>query len=476
MSSKSRRVLLLSACKPGGFSSERIHMGLSLLGEILVNHGHEVKLVDYSYLQSIWDRSKAPSVADLIQEFKPEIVGISVFTYLFADCLDLVHQVAACSDAVVMLGGPHFAVFPDEFAGDTRVSYVFRGEAELDVVAVVERAQRQPKPVYIDCKKPAASDVPPVNLDIAVGSQYLRDYQIQLSRGCPYNCTFCNVDLVAGHRMRMRDVKACLAQIVAATRRYPSIRKISITDDCPMIEKALFKAFLKDLAAADLHCELCIDNVRANFIDEELLELLRRAGGRNICLGVESGDPDVFEMVNKGQTLQQIEAAARLVKKFNLMLGLCFVIGLPGDTLRRHRNSVVLARRLRPDYVFWNMCIPWPGTPNYEWFKKNGVIGDPRNVSTLVDPRAQFSAPTAATKEFPLDDRIKAWLGANLSTHKYFNNPRIAGRVFMLALQYRLYREYLWYVVHCLIPGVMEYMKFLPVGVMRRLRLSNKVC
>jgi anaerobic magnesium-protoporphyrin IX monomethyl ester cyclase len=447
-----KRVLLINPCKQDGFSVNRIHMGLSLLGGILKDAGHEVMLMDFAFLRDLKRRIGVPEIEEILDEFRPDIIGISVFTYLYDECETLVGRISRHSDLPIFLGGPHFSVFPEDFQHDSRISYIVRGEAEKVILNLVETAKRENQPVHVDCPLPMAQEIPAINLDIAYGSEYLKVYQIQLSRGCPYHCSFCTIERIAGRRVRSRNIEACLHEIAKAKRCYPQLETIDITDDCPTFDKIRFKTFLRILAQANIGCELVIDNMRANLIDEEMLQLYVAAGGKNICLGAESGHPEVFRMVNKGESLDDIVQAARLIREYDLILGLCFVIGLPGDTLERHRKSIAFAKALKPDYVFWNMCIPWSGTGVYAWYLQYGHVEDVRNFSTLMDPHCCFRDPVAFSKDFPKNDRVKAWLMANLETHRYFRDPRDSWRIAILSLRHRVWKSFAIYLTRCLIP------------------------
>lgn len=448
-----KRVLLLNPAKNDNFSVIRIHMGLTLLGQILSEAGCEVLVMDYAFLRGLEGKIKIPNISEVIQNFKPEVIGISIFSYLYDESQRMIDNVSKISDAPIMIGGPHVTFFPEDFMKDKRVSYLVRGEAESIILDLVNNAKQQPFPVIINCPPPSAEEIPAVNLDIAFGSQYLQNYQIQLSRGCPFSCSFCNIDLIAGKKVRARNLELCIEQIVTAKKHYPNINNITITDDCPTFNKKRFKQFLIMFADNKIDATLSIDNVRADLIDEEILQLYVKAGGRNICLGTESGHPEVFNLVNKGESLEEIVNAAKLIRKYDLELGLCFVIGLPEDTLEKHEYSIKLAKHLKADYAFWNMCTPWPRTEIEKWFKEYGEINDVRNFSTLIDSRVNFKNPPAWSTSFTKEDRIKAWLMANLETYtlpiifwgnlRYFPSNML--RLFKLARRYDLQKSFLIY-------------------------------
>lgn len=449
-----KRVLFLNPSKNDAFIVGRIHMGCTLLGQILSDAGCEVLVMDYAFLKSVRDKVEIPDIIEVVKEFKPDVIAISVFTYLYDECQKMVDEIAQSSDVPIILGGPHITVFPEDFMNDKRVSYLVRGEAETVILDLVNNAKQQPVPVIVNCPNPSAEEIPSINLDIAFGSKYLQNYQIQLSRGCPFNCSFCNIDLIAGKKVRARNLELCIEQIVRAKKQYPNIKNITITDDCPTFNKKRFKQFLIMFAENKIDATLSIDNMRADLIDEEILQLYVKVGGRNICLGVESGHPEVFNLVNKGESTTEIINAANLIRKYNLELGLCFVIGLPEDTLEKHKHSIKLAKHLNADYAFWNMCTPWPGTEVEKWFRKNGTINDVRNFSTLIDSRVNFKNPPAWAPSFTKEDRIKAWLMANLETYTlpilFWGNlrylPRNILKLFMLARQYNLYKSLFIYI------------------------------
>ena len=167
--------------------------------------------------------------------------------------------------------------------------------------------------------------------------------------------------MIAGRNVRARDLNVVIDQIVRAKKQHPRIKTITITDDCPTFNKDRFKRFLHMFKQADTGCMLYVDNMRADSIDDEMLALYKAVGGINIYLGVESGHPEVFHLIHKGESLAAIVEAAKKVRQSGIVLGLCFVIGLPEDNLERHLESMRLAKRLRPNYTFWNMIVPLAG-------------------------------------------------------------------------------------------------------------------
>ena len=108
-----KRGLLINPAKKGGVSSRRAHLGLLLLAQILESQGHDVRILDFVFLQSC-KGLRTPSLADEIRDYLPDVVGISVFTYHYDEASETIDLVNRTTDAPIVLGGPHISIFPDD--------------------------------------------------------------------------------------------------------------------------------------------------------------------------------------------------------------------------------------------------------------------------------------------------------------------------------------------------------------------------
>lgn len=101
-------MLLLNPHKKDSFKVTRIHMGLTLLGSILKDHGHEVLVVDYSYLDSVSGSVEVPALDRVLQDFRPEIVGVSVFTYMYDETVRMISDIAKVCDCPIFADNPQY--------------------------------------------------------------------------------------------------------------------------------------------------------------------------------------------------------------------------------------------------------------------------------------------------------------------------------------------------------------------------------
>jgi radical SAM superfamily enzyme YgiQ (UPF0313 family) len=93
-----------------------------------------------------------------------------------------------------------------------------------------------------------------------------------------------------------------------------------------------------------------------------------------LIVGYESGNEQILKNIKKGIILKQSEEFTKNAKKIGLKIFGCFMIGLPGDTKETIEQTFQFAKKLKPDMVFFQQAVPFPGTEFYEWCKKNGYL------------------------------------------------------------------------------------------------------
>ena len=117
-----------------------------------------------------------------------------------------------------------------------------------------------------------------------------------------------------------------------------------------------------------------IVNARVNTVDEELLRKMYEAGCRNICFGVESGDPLVRKQIGKQITAEQIKNAHKWARKAGLITSSFFMVGNLGETWQSIDKTVALAKSLQTDNPTCTIATPFPDTEFMEKAEKNGWL------------------------------------------------------------------------------------------------------
>jgi radical SAM superfamily enzyme YgiQ (UPF0313 family) len=411
------------------------HLGLASLATVLRQAGHTSVVFD----EVLHEPGQLPSLAQVIVDTRPDVIGFTSYTATRDRLYDLLAQVRRDTNLPLLVGGPHATLFTDDLVATGLPDYVVQGEAEGFITDVVQRAQRLPQPEVVPTTPPDVTQLPWPVYDDFIGHERIDTYPLLTSRGCPYKCNFCGVHKVASHRWRARGPQDCVAELAANLPKLPRVHAIRISDDCPTGKPERFKEFLRLFIEMDLKLPLGVDNLRADLLDAELVDLLKAAGCGMLCFGVESGNPEVFAGVNKGETHEQIRHAAALTKAAGLQLALCFVIGLPGDNSQRHEDSIRFARELNPTLVFWNLAHPFPGTEMHSWFVEQGAQLDPPRTYTSYDTHSLVCPePTVSTSDFTKWQRRRAYFQAVVETDQYSFNRHAPWHLLTGAIRYRL--------------------------------------
>ncbi|UCD55974.1 MAG: cobalamin-dependent protein [Candidatus Hydrogenedentota bacterium] len=432
---KEKAKALLVNPRVGSTQSLTPHLGLAVLAARLEEAGHTVLVLDYSAERS------TPAITHCLEEYHPDFVGITAVTSGAAAVEGFVSQTAAWNrDAIIAVGGPHATLYPEELESVPRLSYIVRGEAEDRIAELVENAVPQSSPHVLACDRPPIQSFPIPSFRSFYNYQNITVYPLLTSKGCPFNCSFCSVHQIASRVWRARRVEDCIEEIRIARRYLPRLRHVRVIDDEPAVQGGRFQQFLGLFAQECRGLSLEIVNLRAKDITEEILGLMKRAGVFEVCFGVEHGSPAVFDEIDKGETLEDIERAAELVKQSGLFLRCCFIVGLPRDSYERTLESIRLAKRIKADFFHWNSFIPLRGTRAADWFKTHGRTFTTKERFSLPGSGGFFvPEPCVETDEFSREEHKKAYVLAILETDSYIITP--GGLVSMLQamVRYKLY-------------------------------------
>ena len=120
-------------------------------------------------------------------------------------------------------------------------------------------------------------------------------------------------------------------------------------------------------------------NSRVDFVDQELLRLMREAGCWMISWGIESGNDDILKRVGKGITKDKVLRALQWSQEAGVENWGYFIIGLPGETEGTIRETIDFAKQLPLYLVLFHIAAPHPGTPFFfevvqeGWFRPGTV-------------------------------------------------------------------------------------------------------
>ncbi len=232
----------------------------------------------------------------------------------------------------VIGGGPLFTTGYEEFAGQV---HCVVGEAEEVVPELVEDMERGTlRPLYQAQRWPDISLAPVPRWDLINPRHYVT-MSVQFSRGCPYNCEFCDIIVMNGRVPRTKSPSQMLAEL-DAIRQLNWRGSVFIVDDNFIGNKQRVKEFLRELiewrkrTGAQM---TFLTEASVNLADDqELMDLMVEAGFRRVFLGIETPVPSSLEECHKTQnTRRDLAAAVRRIQESGLEVMGGFIVGFDSD-------------------------------------------------------------------------------------------------------------------------------------------------
>ena len=305
-----------------------------------------------------------------------DLVAISTMTAQAPEAYRVAGLARAAGIPVVM-GGLHATACPEEVL--RHADAVVVGEAEGVWGRVVEDARRGcVRGVYRAAAPFDLADAPMPRFEMLDVAKYNR-LTVQTSRGCPHKCEFCasSITLTPGYTVKPVE------KVIAEVRRIKEIWArpfIELADDNSFAMRGHAKDLLRELAKERVRWFTEADLSIAR--DPELLGLMRRAGCRQVLVGLESpveaGMGGIETRANwKLRQFPRAEEAVRTIQASGISVIGCFILGLDGHGPGVFDEVYEFARRTSLYDVQVTVLTPFPGTPLYARLAREGRLTHP---------------------------------------------------------------------------------------------------
>lgn len=359
---------------------------LGVLAEALIKSGiSSVRLID-EQIDFIEPSDLKESILSLEP---PRIIGLSVLTVNSKRAYELSELIKKIdTKALVVLGGIHPTVLPDEALSHAGVDVVVRGEGERTFEELVHlvinekdytRIQgvsfRENGKIIHNHSRPMIDnldEIPPFPYYLFEKNKnrYFPFGSIFTSRGCPYDCIFCSSRSISGKKYRHFSIERVISEITTLADKYGQ-RIIFMVDDNIGADHKHFLDLLSAIIEKGLHKRVCFQgSMRGDNLSEEILDKAKAANFKMISFGLETGSESLMEIINKGETVKEVVEAIRNTDKKGIAAATTVIFGLPTETRKDRWDTMKLVRSLPLSSVRFNTLTPYPGTPVYEKLKR----------------------------------------------------------------------------------------------------------
>ena len=348
----------------------RVPLGILYLSSALKKNEHQVYVCEPS----------REDVFKKVEETKPDLIGYSLRTGFHRYYINLNKELKKQFNFLSIFGGPHATFFPEMIEEDG-IDIIAQGEGELAIVDLFNKIEKnQPYlktenfwfkdkgKIFKNPIRELEQDLDKIPFPDRKLLSYFKEINLSkihnfiTSRGCPYDCSYCFnhqlKQMYSGQKyLRRRSVNNVINEIEQVANDY-NLERVHFEDDTFNMDKEWLKEFASKYPGIPFKC-----NVRANLVDEEVVQLLKKANCISVTFAIEAGNNRIRnEILKRNMTKKQIINCAKLLKKYKIRFITENILANPTSVLSDDIETLDLNLSCRPDYPTVSLLQPYPKT------------------------------------------------------------------------------------------------------------------
>lgn len=419
-------------------NDHEVNLGIGFMSTALRYGGVDTELVIYRDFPGSQVDTPGSVVAQILEK-DPSIIAFSAMTLNWRRVKELIPPLRKDFDGLIIVGGYHAILEPEEVLSFPGVDGVCVGEGELPIISTVaayKGGNRENMPniegmVFKNQEGQADAfkkcwivknleDYPYMEYDIfdSVSKEGLRHMHIGVlspagfvslpvitGRGCPYKCTYCcNSAFMKRYGnlkefLRRYSVESAISNIERIVERYKP-QFIEFFDETFIRNKPWVKNFCSRYKEEIGYPYMIM--ARIDLIDEEIVYAMAESGLKLVLFGVESGDEEYRKkFLNRKISDKTIIEGAKLLRKYGILIGTFNMFGMPFETKEMIEKTFALNAAIQPDAAYATIFQPLPGTELARIAKEHNMAAPP------PDGMWDLHSPSLDTPELPSSYVVK---------------------------------------------------------------------
>ena len=277
----------------------------------------------------------------------------------------------------IVVGGVWAFNFPQDFL-DAGADIVVKGEAEQCISRLLEALERGESGIIIEAKGWANLKDSPVPRYDLLDLDIYSVLDIQFSRGCPFNCEFCDITLLLGRKVRTKSPHQILRELQNLFKSgWRGI--IHFVDDNFIGNSSRTKELLREMIPwmeESGHPFEFVTQVSLNLAsDPEMLDLMVRAGFNQVLIGIETLDEKSLRLAKKTPNIgMDISQACQTINQAGLRITASFIIGFDNERKGSDKRIIDFAMQNNIPQVLITLLTAFPGTDLWRRLEKEGRL------------------------------------------------------------------------------------------------------
>jgi len=378
-------------------------LSLLHLAAVLKKKGYHAKIINLNINFYNWKE-----LLDNELKSKPMFIGITALTgYMITSGLEVSSYIKNKCDIPVIWGGVHSRLEPESTIQNSLIDVVVYGEGENAIGQLVKeyssselklenvkgiyyKSQNKILKTELDSVYYNLDDLPLLPFELTELEKFSdQDYlffgfknraavSFESSRGCPFRCCYCVEAVYDEKKYRKMSADRVIEHLEYIKKDY-KISSIIFVDDNFFVDRERAERILNKIIEKKLNMEL-YSPIRSDTIckfDKPFVNLMEKAGFKEVAIGVESGSDRMLKYIGKGEKISSSFDANKLLSVTGIMTQMNFITGFPGEKIEDTSESFLAIFRFYRENKLARCCIgkliPTPNSPVYKDCLKKGM-------------------------------------------------------------------------------------------------------